>query len=426
MKASVRLGHELLAVEGEHTVHAMLELEAPPGDQEGRQPLHLALVIDRSGSMAGAKLEHTKAAADYLVRQLRPSDGFALITFDHEIELLRSMGPVDRDAIRGAIRGIAPGGSTNLSGGWLKGLEEARRAPAGSTRKVLLLTDGLANHGITDAATLLSIGRRSFDEGVGTSTIGYGADFNEELLTGVANESGGSAYFAESPESAPKIFAEEFENLATLVAQNVSVEIRPADEVKVLGILNDYPAVGVIGGVQLNLGDAYAEENRRVVFELHIPEMVQLGVRRVAEIVLRYTSVGDEIAAHEVTLPIVVNAVSAAEASAAAADDSVLEEVLILKSAEAAKEARKRADRGDFEGARTLLQTSAADLRSIASRSARAEELLREADMLDGHSARSVAGSWNAGSSKAMHYDQFRKLRGRRRPPREGEQSDSD
>jgi Ca-activated chloride channel family protein len=289
MKAPVRFDHELLAVEGEHTVHAMLELVAPTAEVEGERPaLDLALVIDLSGSMAGPKLDHTKDAASYLVRRLTKDDKLVLVTYDDQVDLLASLGTKDQSELLALISQIFPGGSTNLSGGWLKGAEELKRAAGEGPRKVLLLTDGLANHGITDATALVGIATNLQGSGVGTTTIGYGEHFNEELLTSIADAAGGKSYFAASPEDAPAIFAQEFEDLASMVAQNLSVEIRPSDEVKVLGILNEYPATGVDGGIQIGLGDVYSEENRRVVFELHIPEMARLGICKVAELVLRY------------------------------------------------------------------------------------------------------------------------------------------
>ncbi|MCI0636283.1 MAG: VWA domain-containing protein [Actinobacteria bacterium] len=129
MHANVRFEHQLLAVESEHTVNCMLELQAPPA-REGRpsQPLHLALVIDRSGSMAGRKLEVTRECASYLVRRLAPTDELALVTYDDEVRLLAPLAPVETAPLLARIGTIHPGGSTNLSGGWLKGVEELGRS----------------------------------------------------------------------------------------------------------------------------------------------------------------------------------------------------------------------------------------------------------------------------------------------------------
>ncbi|CAN5204139.1 hypothetical protein BH20ACT22_BH20ACT22_25640 [soil metagenome] len=204
--------------------------------------------------------------------------------------------------------------------------------------------------------------KQALAAGVGTTTIGFGDGFDEELLTRMAEAAGGNSHFIASPEDAPAVFADEFEGLTSLVAQNVSVEIRPSEEVKLLGALNEFPATEVVGGVQFALGDAYGGEQRRVVFELHIHELARLGVATVAELVLRYVLVGDEIAAHELVLPLKINMVQADEASQAEPDKEVTEEVLILKVAKAQKEARERADGGDFDGAQRLLSQAASDI----------------------------------------------------------------
>jgi Ca-activated chloride channel family protein len=326
------------------------------------------------------------------------------------------MGAVDVSGLLAEIAAISPGGMTNLSGGWLKGAEEAAREPGDATRKVLLLTDGLANHGVVDPPTLVGMTAKLGTTGVGTTTIGYGDGFNEELLSAMADAGGGNAYYVESPEDAPGIFAQEFTDLAALVAQNLSVEIRPTDDVKLLGVLNEYPATAVAGGLQLALGDVYAEENRRIVFELHIPELAKLGVCQVAEVVIRYVAVGETVAAHELKLPLVVNMVSADEASAAMPDQAIVEEVLILKAAQAQKEARTRADMGDFSAAQILLERSATELRSFAPRSARAAELLSEANFMEDHAARASAATWDSTHSKRVHYNARRVNRSRRRP----------
>ena len=160
MQTNLRFDHQLLAVEGEHDVHCMLELHAPDAPDTDRPPLHLALVVDRSGSMAGAKLAAAQASARFLAGRMRATDQLALVTFDDDVDLLVPLGPPDTDKLAAAIAGIEPGGCTNLSGGWLKGLEELSRADGDGTRRVLLLTDGLANEGITDPAQLRQIAGR--------------------------------------------------------------------------------------------------------------------------------------------------------------------------------------------------------------------------------------------------------------------------
>ncbi|MCA1842449.1 MAG: VWA domain-containing protein, partial [Actinobacteria bacterium] len=377
-------------------------------------PLHLALVIDRSGSMAGPKLEVTKQAAAFLVRRLEPTDELALIAYDEHVHLVAPLAAVDH-ALLPVIASITPGGSTNLSGGWLKGVEEIGRASGDGPRKVLLLTDGQANVGVQDTPSLVTMARNAQTQGAGTSTIGFGADFSEERLTAMAEAGGGRSYYAASPEDAPGIFAEEFEGLLHLVAQNVSVEIRPTSDVQVLGILNDHPQVPVPGGVQVQLGDAFAEESRRVVFDLHVPDAARLGVATIAEVVVRYASVGEQVALHELTVPVTVNLVPADEAAAHQADAEVTEEVIVLKAARAQQEAIRLADGGDFEAAKTLLESTAEDLRKRAPHSERAAELLEQAGSLDAAADVMAPMSYDAASRKTMHFESYQR-RQRRKP----------
>jgi Ca-activated chloride channel family protein len=415
MKAHVRPEHHLLAVEHEHDLHCMFELVVPPVEGEvARPPLHLALVVDRSGSMSGAKLDHARRCAAWLGERLRPTDELALIAYDDKVRLLLPRGPVSAAPLAAALDSIRPGGTTNLSGGWLKGLEQLRSAPPASARKILLLTDGIANVGITDRGAIAQLARSAQAEGIGTSTIGFGEDFDEDLLTGVADAGGGNAHWAETPDAAPGIFAREFDGLTRLSAQNVSVEIIPSPHVELLGVLNEYPSVAVPGGVQVQLGDAYGGETRRVVFKLHIPHLELLGPVPVAQIVLRYVSVGDEIAAHEVWVPVVVNAVSAKEAAAIAADAEVREQVLVLRAARARDEAVSLTEAGDPAAARHLLRTAAADLRAAGVLAPdMAAALADQATRLDDEAADLSRGSMSAHQRKRLRYDSNARRRGR-------------
>ena len=421
LHATLRFDHQLLAVESEHSVHCMLELTAPPApDEADRPPLHIALVLDRSGSMAGEKLDSATRCAAFLARRLRPTDELSVVTFDNEVRLDWPFQPIGttQAQLAGALRAIHPGGATNLSGGWLKGVEQLGQATSPGPKKIILLTDGLANEGITDPDALAKMARGAAEErGIGTTTIGFGEGFDEDLLTAMADQAGGNAYYAETPDEAPAIFAQEFEGLASIVAQNVSVEIRPTEQVQVVGVLNDYSHQAVPGGVQIQLGDAYGEEARRVVFELSVPALDSLGPATIAEVVLRYVTVGQEVASHEVRVPVTVNLVAADDPAAAELDSEVVEEVVVLKSARVQENARGLALSGDFEQARKLLTDTADELRRIAPGSARAEELIAQADEAETFGQAIAMGSFDTSMSKSMHYSSWQRHRGRPRKP---------
>jgi Ca-activated chloride channel family protein len=421
--ASLRIDHELLAVERESVVHCLLELTAPPAPEDDRRtPLRLALVLDRSGSMAGPKLETAKACAKYLAHRARPDDELSIVAYDDEVRLVHALAPVGGSTtpLESAIAAIFPGGQTNLSGGWLKGVEQLRGAAQDATpKKVLLLSDGLANVGITDRAELAGLAKGALEEGVGTTTIGFGEGFDEELMTAMADAGSGNAYLAEGVDEVAGIFAQEFEGLVSLVAQNLSVEIRPGPDVSVVQVLNDFVTVGVAGGLQIQIGDAYGEERRRIVFALQIPRLETLGPATVADIVVRYVSVGAQVAAHELHVPVVANLVSADEADGTAPNADVVEEVVILKGARAQEEARRLALEGKFDEAGKLMLDAAEELRSHAPGSQRADELLAQADEIDGHGQAVSLGAFDPMLSKSMHYSSWRTSHGRpkKEPP---------
>ncbi len=406
MHVNLRLQHDLLAVETEHDVHGMVELVAPDVEPDReRTPLSLALVVDRSGSMGGDKLATVKRCADFLVEQLQAEDELAIVTYDDNVDLVAPRAPVDPGRLKPAIAAIRAGGMTNLSGGWLKGLEELRGADDARARRVLLLTDGLANRGITDPDQLVGLaGRASSEDGIGTTTIGVGDGFNEHLLSQMADAARGNAWYAETVDDAPGIFADEFAGLVQLVAQNVSVEIRPSADVEMLGVLNDFPVTVVDGGLQVLVGDAYAAQRLRVVFRLHVPELAALGPAKVADVVVRWVSVADTIEEHRVTHRLLVNLVSADEAAAAVADAAVTEEVTVLLAARAADEARGLADAGDFDAARATLSAAAETIRAAAPGSDRAGDLLDQAERLERTVASMAPATYSAADAKRIHY----------------------
>jgi Ca-activated chloride channel family protein len=359
LRANVRLEHELLALDHDGHVDLMLEIEAPrPASAARRPPARAALVVDESGSMHGPKLLTAKRCLAWLAGRLDRDDRVALVGFDTEARLHRPLGPAGGEDLLRAVAGLAPRGTTNLSAGLLMGLEQLEGAPDGP-RALILLTDGWANEGVTDPDRLVALARGAAARGTTVSTIGFGEEFSEDLLQAMAAGGGGRAHYAPTPDAAPAIFAEELRGLTALVAQTVSLEVRPHPLVTRVDALNDLPATPVAGGVRLDLGEAFAGDRRRVVLRLEAGHLRTLGPCAIAELVLRHVAVSDGAERHTVRIPVAVNLVSAEEARRGGSDLAVTTEVESLLADRARDEAIRRADAGDNAAAQDLLrQTS--------------------------------------------------------------------
>src|SRR5262249_18000281 len=154
----------------------------------------------------------------------------SVLAYDDNVWTVVEPEPVrDKGSIRQRIRKVTAAGATNLSAGWLKGCEYvlARRSGA-MINRVLLLTDGLANKGVTKSDVLIKTAREKAEAGVVTTTLGFGSNFDEDLLIGMARAAGGNFYFIQTPDDAASVFEIEAESLAVVAAQNLAVTLSPA------------------------------------------------------------------------------------------------------------------------------------------------------------------------------------------------------
>jgi len=239
-----------------------------------RLPINLGIVIDRSGSMSGEKFEYVKLAATHVLDFLQENDKVSIVAYDTEVTLVSESVSVTHEkriSLKNAINKMRIGSSTNLSGGWLMGCQEvARGLSEGAVNRVLLLTDGLANVGITDLEELGMHAAQLLLRGVSTTTFGVGMGFNEHLLEYMANQGGGRFYFIEHPNQIPSIFQQEFQEMMSITAKDVEVELEVPIGVsaQVLGswrnALNDHQ-------LQIWLGDIPALQKREVYLKLLTP-----------------------------------------------------------------------------------------------------------------------------------------------------------
>jgi len=367
MKADFSLDYDVLTMERPHQVYMMARFVGSSSPvSHKRRPLNLSLIIDRSGSMAGAKIDYTRQAAQFMVQNLSPLDCLSVVLYNDQVEtLIEPTLVVNKDAITQKIEKIRISGTTNLSGGWLQGCTHVEHNfSAQKLNRVILMSDGLANRGVTDPNKLISMASKRFAlEDISTTTMGLGTDFNEDLMIAMANAGGGAFYFIESPEAAPTIFNEELRGLLSVVGQNLTITLTITDHVSKIKQLNAYPDFTDKNVFSYRLGDVYGDEEKTLILELNIPALQTLGETEIATLKFDYDELTTDGASqhHTWQMPVNVN-VKSSVTDTVDKDPVVTENVLLLKAANARREAIRSADHGKYKEATEALQKVIADI----------------------------------------------------------------
>jgi Ca-activated chloride channel family protein len=207
--------------------HLLLMLRAPANVVGRRMPLNIALAIDRSGSMEGEPLEFVKRACGYVVDLLEPTDILSIVTFEEQVEVVMpARRVVNKALIKEHIARIQAGNTTNLYDGMVTACMQVAsvRAP-GYLNRVLLLTDGEPTVGIKDFSAIVQQVAQQKQAGITITALGFGPEYNEELMAAIARRSGGNYYYISQPSLIPEVFRRELETLMTIVAKNVRVRL---------------------------------------------------------------------------------------------------------------------------------------------------------------------------------------------------------
>ncbi|PZV24972.1 MAG: hypothetical protein DCF18_01165 [Cyanobium sp.] len=346
-----------VAADGASTLDLLITISPPASEAEPqrqqRPPLNLALVIDRSGSMSGTKLSYARKAARFLAGELTNRDRLAIVSFDGEVKVVvPSTTVVDPQHFIAAINTIHSGGCTALFDGWLAGATQvAEHLNPTQLNRVLLLSDGQANEGLTNQKEIAAKVAGLTQRGISTSAFGLGNDFDEDLMGAMAAAGDGTLAHIETPSQLADLYASELQGLATTIGRRVSIGLRGKHGAEVVDLLNDLKPTGA-GNHQLPNLRAGQELNVGVQLKLPawIPNQEILSVR------LAWDAPGSserQTLIEHLQLPVM----ESAELGALDPDAAVAEQLELLRSNRERRRVIEELDRGDVMAAGASLRS---------------------------------------------------------------------
>ncbi len=343
----------------------LLTITPPPAAADAsrreRPPLNLALVIDRSGSMGGTKLSFARKAARFLAGELTGRDRLAIVSFDDEVNVVVPSSPVaDPQPFIAAINTIHSGGCTALFDGWRVGATQvAEHLDPGAMNRVLLLSDGQANEGLTDTDQIAAKVAGLTQRGISTSAFGLGDDFDEDLMGAMAAAGDGTLAHIETPSQLADLYASELRGLAGTFGRRVSLGVRGKHGAEVVDLLNDLKPTGA-GNHQLPNLRAGQELNVGLRLELPawIPNQEILSVRLAWE--APGSSDRQSLIEH-LHLPVMASE----ELDQLDCDEAVAEQLALFKANRERRRVIAELDRGDVGSASVSLGKLVGDLSAM-------------------------------------------------------------
>lgn len=290
LKLEAALGNPVLLASERQTTFVKVgltgfELESA----KDRPSVNVAIVLDRSGSMNGEKIERAKEAARIAIDRLDTRDIVSVVTYDDTVHVLLPATKVtDKAYLKNEIAKIQSGGSTALFAGVSKGAAEVRKfLEDNRVNRVILLSDGIANVGPDSPGELADLGASLSKDGMTVTTIGLGLGFNEDLMTQLAFKGEGNHYFVAEEAELAKVFNTEFGDVLSVVAQEVVVEIECQEGIRPIRILD---REGDIEGqkVTVRLPQIYSNQEKYVLLEVEVPAREEGTTLPIAGVAVAY------------------------------------------------------------------------------------------------------------------------------------------
>ena len=379
-------------------------IEAVPGSSmaQVQMPLNLSLVLDKSGSMQGKKIQNLREAAKLVVDRLGPQDTISVVAFsDRKYRIAESQPVTDKDSLKNGIDRIRDGGGTAISGGMSQGLAELDKA-TGPDRvsRMLLLTDGQT---FGDEKQCKKLGKQAGDRGIVVNALGLGDDWNEDLLDDIAEASGGRTDFIDSPEKIVIFFEQAVQSMQDTVVQNAQLILRLASDITPRQVWQVLPMISNLGyqplsdrDVQVTLGELEKGQPRSLLVELLVGPR-PAGTYRVAQAEISYDVPGLKLSGQRIRSDILLNFT----ADAAQAKDYDAEVMNLVEKVTAFKlqtRALEEAKMGNITGASQKLRAAATRLLEMGEDDL-AQSALEEAENLE------KSGQMSSHGTKKLRYE---------------------
>lgn len=352
-------------------LYVLVRLKAKAGGMSSskRPPLDLAVVLDRSGSMSGQKLDDAKRAALDLIGQLSEKDRVTLVVYDTDVDVLakrRAVDPAGRESLRNQLLKVQAGSNTALGPALYQALEILE--PAERSEKdiahVMLLSDGLANEGEKRPEMLSARAKQGFSRGVSVSTLGVGLDYNEGLMTQIADEGGGDYYFIKNSDAIPGILKDELAGLSETLARSVVLEFELEPGLAVSRVFG-YAASTENQRTRVLVGAMRAGQAREILLRLSVPSTHQ-AEQSLGNFGVRFRDVsreGQEVARFQ---PVAVKTTEQSEEVRRGERNEVTVRVAEAESADSLEAAVQAVNKGDYQGAKKILQDSKQEMQTKA------------------------------------------------------------
>jgi Ca-activated chloride channel family protein len=355
-------------------VYALVELRPTERATTVSMPLNLSLVLDRSGSMQGKKIEALRAATQEVLDLLQPQDTFSVIAFNNKMKVLVPAQPVSPErkaALQNEIRRMDADGGTNMAPAMEAGILELRKQmPAGGggngqVNRLVLLTDGITGR----ERRCLQQAEAAAGLGIPIVALGIGRDWNDKLMQAIADRTGGTADYVQDPDEIGRYFQRTVQQMQAVALQRAGLQVKVVAGVTLRTVFRVYPLIGRLGGaqagerlVQTALGEVERGNGQTLLLELIVPARPP-GAYRVAQVDVTYDVPGAGQAAQTVSAEILLRYTNDPN-QVSPPDPRVMNLVEKVTAFKLQTRALEDLDSGDVEGATGKLQSAVTHLLS--------------------------------------------------------------